>query len=119
MKLRSCDNHHTTTLPLSLKYIIIHCGTNYIWYNDPQDISGGLIKLAGVIEKKYKDIKIIISSLLPRDKSNSQKRALAFATNIYLKEERSFNMLLLKNDHFHLTKFGYEKLSSLFVKQLN
>ena len=28
-------------------------------------------------------------------------------------------MLLFKNDHLHLTEFGYEKLSSLFVSQLN
>ena len=30
----------------------------------------------------------------------------------------SLNMLLFKNDHLHLTKFGYEKLSLLFVSQL-
>ena len=82
-------------------------------------------------------MKIIISSLLPRDKANSQKRSLVIATNIYLKEAcnvnsfsfveldsgwivgSSLNMLLFKNDHLHLTKFGYEKLSSLFVSQLN
>ena len=29
------------------------------------------------------------------------------------------NTLLFKNDHLHLTKFGYEKLSLLFVSQLN
>ena len=28
-------------------------------------------------------------------------------------------MLLFKNDHLHLTKFGYEKLLLLFVSQLN
>ena len=82
-------------------------------------------------------MKIIISSLLPRDKANSQKRSLVIATNIYLKEAcnvnsfsfvelgsgwivgSSLNMLLFKNDHLHLTKFGYEKLSLLFVSQLN
>ena len=125
------------SFPLSLQYIFIHCGTNNIGHNDPEVISDGLINLARVIKKKYKDVKIIISSLLPRDKANSQKRSLVIATNIYLKEAcnvnsfsfveldsgwivgSSLNMLLFKNDHLHLTKFGYEKLSSLFVSQLN
>ena len=116
--------------------IFIHCGTNNIGHNDPEVISGGLINLARVIEKKYKDVKTVISSLLPRDKAISQKRSLVIATNIYLKEAynvnsfsfveldsgwivgSSRNMLLFKNDHPHLTKFGYEKLSLLFVSQL-
>ena len=82
-------------------------------------------------------MKIFISSLLPRDKANSQKRSLVIAANIYLKETcnvnsfsfveldsgwtvgSSLNMLLFKIDYLHLTKFGYEKLSLLFVSQLN
>ena len=82
-------------------------------------------------------MKIIISSLLPRDKANSQKRSLVIATNIYLKEAcnvnslsfveldsgwivgGSLNMLLFKNDHLDLIKCGYEKLSLLIVSQLN
>ena len=89
--------------------------------------------VARVIKKKYKDVKIKISSLLTRDKANSQKRSLVIATNIYLKESfnvnsfsfvelgsgwivgSSLNTLLLKNGHLHLTKFGYGKLSLLFL----
>ena len=79
------------SFPLSLQYIFIHCGTNNIGHNDPEVISDGLINLARVIKKKYKDVKIIISSLLPRDKANSQKRSLVIATNIYLKEACNVN----------------------------
>ena len=125
------------SLPPFLQHIFIHCGTNNIGHNDPEVISDGLINLARDIKKKYKDVKTIISSLLPRDKANSQKRSLFIATNIYLKEAcnvnsfsfvemdsgwivgSSLNMLLFKNDHLHLIKFGYEKLSLLFVSQLN
>ena len=107
----------------SLQYIFIHCGTNNIGHNDPEVISDGLINLARVIKKKYKDKKIIISSLLPIDKANSQKCSLVIAANIYLKEAcnvnslsfveldsgqivgNSLNTLLLKNDHLHLPKF--------------
>ena len=60
------------SFPPSLQYIFIHCGTNNIGHNDPEVISDGLINLARDIKKKYKDVKIIISSLLPRDKANSQ-----------------------------------------------
>ena len=117
------------SLQPSLQYIIVHCGTSDIGYNDPEVISDGLIDLARVIRKEYKDIKIIISSILPRDKANSRKRSLVIATNIYLKEAcnnnsfsfveldfgwivgSSLNALLFKNDHLYPAKYGYEKLS--------
>ena len=54
------------SLAPSLQYTFIHCDTNNIGHNYPEVISDGLINLARVIKKKYKDIKIIISSLLPR-----------------------------------------------------
>ena len=79
------------SLPPSLQYTFIHCGTNSIGHNDPEVISDGLINLARVIKEKYKDVKIIISSLLLRDKANSQKRSLVIATNIYLKEACNVN----------------------------
>ena len=79
------------SLPPSLQYIFIDCGANNIGHNDPEVISDGLINLTRVIKKKYKDVKIIISSLLPRDKANSQKRSLVVATNIYLKEASNVN----------------------------
>ena len=130
-------NINNMSMPPSLQYIFIRCGTNNIGHNDPEVIWDGLVNLARVIKKKYKDVKIFISSLLPRDKANSQKRSLVIAANIYLKETcnvnsfsfveldsgwtvgSSLNMLLFKIDYLHLTKFGYEKLSLLFVSQLN
>ena len=110
-------NINNMSMPPSLQYIFIRCGTNNIGHNDPEVIWDGLVNLARVIKKKYKDVKIFISSLLPRDKANSQKRSLVIATNIYLKEAcnvnsfsfveldsgwivgSSLNMLLFKNDH--------------------
>ena len=121
----------------SLQYILLHYGTNNIRNNDPDVLSDGFTNLALVIKKKYEDMKIIISSLLPNDKANPQKHFFVFATSIVLKEAfnvssfsfadlesecivgSSLNMLLFKNDLLHLIKFGYEKLSLLFVSQLN
>ena len=74
------------SLSPSPQYIFIYCDTNNIEYNDPEVTLDGLITLAWVVKKKYDYIKIIISSLLPRDKTNSWKRSLAIATYIYLKE---------------------------------
>ena len=58
------------SLPPSLQHIFIHCGTKIIAHNDLEVISGGLINLARVIKKMYKDVKINIISLLQRDKAN-------------------------------------------------
>ena len=82
---------HNMSLPPSLQYICIYCGTNNIGNNDPEVISDDLINLARVIMKKYKDVKIFISSYLPRDKANSQKRSIVIATNIHLKEACNVN----------------------------
>ena len=116
------------SLPPFVQHIFIHCSTNNIGHNDPEVISDGLINLARVIKKKDKDVKIMISSLLPMDKANSQKLSLVFTTNIYLKKAcninsfsfveltsgwivgSSLNTFHFTNDHFHLKEFGYEKL---------
>ena len=125
------------SLSPSPQYIFIHCDTNNIENNDAEVTLDGLITLARVVKKKYEDVKIIISSLLPKDKANSRKHSLAIATYIYLKEACNFNSfsfiemysgwilgsslntLIFKNDHLHLPNFGYEKLSLLLVSHLN
>ena len=40
------------SLPPSLQYVFIHCGTNNIGHNDRDVISDGLIDLARVVKKK-------------------------------------------------------------------
>ena len=79
------------SLPPSLQYIFIDCGAKNIGHNNPEVISDSLINLAQIVKKKYKDVKLIISSLLPRDKANSQNRSFVIATNIYLKEACNVN----------------------------
>ena len=48
------------SLSPSLQYIFIHCGKNNICHNDPEVNSDGLINLARVVKKKYKDIKSLL-----------------------------------------------------------
>ena len=100
-------------LPPSLQYIVIHCGTNNIWYHELKVISDGLINLAHLIKKNYKCIEIIIKSLLLKDKTNLWKSALVIATNVYLKEA-------CNNSLFNFWKFpehvAFQKWSSLSHK---
>ena len=61
------------TLPASVEYIIIHCGTNNLGHNSPLKITEGLINIACILKKNYKNLHIFISCLLPRDDEKSVK----------------------------------------------
>ena len=50
------------TLPNSLKYVVIHCGTNNIDRDQPRDIANGL-----KLQEKCSGLKVIVTDLLPRD----------------------------------------------------
>ena len=101
------------SLPPSLQYIVIHCGTNNIWHYDLEVISDGLINLAHLIKKKYKCLEIIIKSLLLRDKTNLWKSALVIATNIYLKEAFNNSLFNFWKSPEHV---AFRKWSSLSHK---
>ena len=94
------------SFPLSLQYIIIYCGTNNIGHNNPQVILDGLINLAWVIKKKYKDRKLIINSVLPRNDSSSQKIALVIAPAAWQNPVTRF--LAILNYHHFLGYLGLE-----------
>ena len=74
------------TLPASVEYVIIHCGTNNLGHNSPLKIAEGLINIACILKKNYKNLHIFVSCLLPRDDEKSVKRSLLYAVNCYLKE---------------------------------
>ena len=75
---------YNMTLPASVEYSIIHCGTNNLGHNIPLKITGGLINIACM--KNYKNLHIFVSCLLPRDDEKSVKISLLYAVNCYLKE---------------------------------
>ena len=124
------------TLPSSIEYVIIHCGTNNLGHNSPVKIAEGILNIATILNKSYKNLHILISCLLPRDKENSVKRSLVFAVNSYLKElcantrffyidldpgwtlEKYLNTELFRDDKLHLTTNGYKKLSKLFMNKI-
>ena len=62
---------YNMTLPASVEYVIIHCGTNNLGHNSPLKIAEGLINIACILKKNYKGLHIFISCLLPRDDEKS------------------------------------------------
>ena len=69
------------TLPASVKYIIIHGGTNNLGHNRPLKIIKGLINITCILKKNYKNLHIFVSCLPPRDYEKSVKRLLQYAVN--------------------------------------
>ena len=61
---------YNLTLPASKEYVIIHCGTNNLGHNSPLKIAKGLINIACILRKSYKDLHIFLSCLLPKDDEN-------------------------------------------------
>ena len=62
---------YNMTLPASVEYLIIHCGTNNLGHKSPLKIAEGLINIACILNKNYKGLHIFISCLLPRDDEKS------------------------------------------------
>ena len=67
-------------LPALVEYVIIHCGTSNLGHNSPIKIAG-LINIACILKKNYKNLQIFVSCLLPRDDEKSVKRSLLYAVN--------------------------------------
>ena len=126
---------YNMTLPASVEYVIIHCGTNNLGHNSPLKIAEGLINIACILKKNYKDLHIFVSCLLPRDDEKSVKRSLLYAVNCYLKGlctnqfhyidldsgwtlNNHLNAKLFRSDNLHLNRKVYEKLSKLFISKI-
>ena len=62
------------TLPHTAKYIVVHCGTNNTDTNSPFEIAKGVISCGLAVKKKYPQIKVVITGILPRDLLNSKRR---------------------------------------------
>ena len=61
-------------IPKNLQTAIIHCWTNNIDKNDPEDIKTAILSIAYFILEKKPQADVIITGLLPRDKEISHRR---------------------------------------------
>ena len=118
-------------LPYTVKYIVVHCGTNNIDKNSPQEIANGVISCGLVLQENNPLLKVVITGLLPRDLENTSRRYKIIQTNKFLKRYcRQFsnftymkqddgwilhngllNEELYYSDHLHLIESGNHKFA--------
>ena len=125
----------------AIKYIVIHCGTNNIDRDRPQDIAEGIVSIGLVFQEINPNIKIIVTGLLPRDSCRrSYRREKIIETNKYLKklcrdnlknfyymkqdidwilEGGDLNEELYYSDCLHLVETGNDKFAASIVSILN
>ena len=89
------------TLPNSLKYVVIHCGTNNIDRDQPRDIANGVISIGLKLQEKCRGLKVKVTGLLPRDSEWSQRRKKINLINYYLEKlccDRFDDFYFMKQD---------------------
>ena len=101
-----CTQHvlwraENATLPNSLKYVVIHCGTNNIDRHQPRDIANGVIAIGLTLQEKCSGLKVIVTGLLPRDPERSHRRKKIKLINYYLKKfcRDNFNEFYFMKQH--------------------
>ena len=128
------------TLPNSLKYVVIHCGTNNIDRDQPRDIANGVISIGLKLQEKCRGLKVIVTDLLPRDSEWSQRREKINSINYYLEklccdrfddfyfmkqdddwtdEDGKLDKKLYYADQLHLVKAGNRKFACSILKILS
>ena len=119
-------------IPLSVRFIVIHCEANNLDYNDPIDIAKGILNIGKSLLEKAPKSNIILTGILPRDKYKSKKRNKLYEVNSYLNSfcKTGKNMLymgqgsgwilnshmldksLYYKDHLRLIEHGNAKFAS-------
>ena len=128
------------TLPNSLKYVVIHCGTNNIDRDQPRDIANGVISIGLKLQEKCRGLEVIVTGLLPRDSEWSQRRKKNNLINYYLEklccdrfedfyfmkqdddwtdEDGKLNKKLYYADQLHLVEAGNRKFACSILKILS
>ena len=115
----------------SVKFIVVHCETNNLDYNDSIDIAKGILNIGKSLVEKSAKSNVILTGILPRDKYKSKRNKLC-EVNSYLSsscktEKRMLymdqgngwilnshmlNKSLHYKDHLHLIENGNAKLAS-------
>ena len=110
------------TLPNSLKYVVIHCGTNNIDRDQPRDIANGVISIGLKLQEKCRGLKVIVTGLLPRDSQWSQRRKKINLINYYLEKlccDRFDDFYFMKQDDNWTDKDGKLDKKLYYADQLH
>ena len=119
------------SFPASIKYVIIHCGTNNIKFNNATDIANGILCVYYLIQSKLPNAQIIVTGLFPRSQKFSYFRQIVNDVNIelgnacslyqilflkpnddWLQANGKLNPQLFWDDDLHLSKTGYQKFAT-------
>ena len=104
------------SFPASKKYVIIHCGTNNIKFNNPIDIANGILCVYFLIQFKLSNARIIVTGLFPRSQKFSYFRQIVNHVNIGLGNIcSSCQILFLKSNDDWLQANG--KQSSVVLER--
>ena len=63
-----------TRLSRSIKFVVIHCSTNNIDFNQPDNIASALIAMVEKIHMYRPEVNVILSGILPRDSDTASIR---------------------------------------------
>ena len=61
------------SIPSSVKFVVVHCGTINLYYDNPSIIAKGILWIAKTMVRKSRKSNIFIIGLLLRDKSKSRR----------------------------------------------
>ena len=80
-------------LPISVRSIVIHCGTSNMDTSNADEMSLGIFPTARSISQRYPNIELSVSELLPRDIHWSTQWVKIKKTNNYLKDYHSKSVM--------------------------
>ena len=81
----------------SIKFIVVHCGTNILDQHHPYDISiisYGIISIGNEIHKVNPNIVVILSGILPRESSTTKNNKIKITNNLLMEGCNHKNNLL-------------------------
>jgi len=130
-------SQHMSLSP-SLRFIVIHCGTNDLNSSIPNDIALAVLNTGSTFKKRSPKSSIIITGLLPRDINPSARRNKIKMVNFILKEKclekgfvfvvpdsgwlfpnRMLNTDLFYKDYLHLVEKGNDKFADSIIAAIN
>lgn len=109
-------------VPETVRFVVLHCGTNNIDRDSPQDIANGVVSCGLVLQQKSPGLTIIATGLLPRDLGNNIRRTNIAETNKFLKKscKQYSNFVYMRQDKDWIldngllnTQFYYDDLLHL------
>ena len=124
----------------SVKYVVLHCGTNNIDRDTASCIANGILSVAVTFQEKVIGLKVLVTGLLPRDpEKDSYRREKIEKVNkivkrmcrtkfddiFFMKQDDDWiqdngrlDESLYFTDHLHLIEKGNEKFANSITKSL-